>query len=295
MRKIRTTKRALPLAGLCVAALTVAWPASAQRVQVTLDTSRIGIVTRDVTEADVKQFKLPGQFGACVTAVESGSAAEKAGLRSGDVIGEFDGERVRSSAELQRLVRETPVGRTVKVGAIRDGKRIDLTVTTESEPNAGAYTFRSPDGRQFRFDLPSPGFRENPNQPFFWSPQIPDWRRPFRGPRMVFPGPIPLNTPRLGIGVQELTPQLAEYFHTQEGVLVATVEDRSAASRAGVKAGDILVSVDGHRVANADDVRTALREKRAGGEVTLGIVRDGKPLTLKATVAGETHGTAGRF
>ncbi len=68
-----------------------------------------------------------------------GSAAEKAGIKKGDVIAEFDGERVRGVRHLTRLVTETPDGRTVKAAVMREGKRVDLSVT----PDSGSWPART--------------------------------------------------------------------------------------------------------------------------------------------------------
>lgn len=248
-------------------------PRLGTRVQVTVP-SRIGVSIREVGPADVSGGKLPGEFGAYVTEITAGGPAEKSGIRAGDVIVEFDGERVRSAAELERLIRETPAGRAVKVALVRAGKRMDVTVTTEASPNV----------RDFPFELPQ--FRDRPLEPLRPYQMYPE--RPFTLPPraeggFVFPGPIPL-TPRLGIGVQDLTPQLAEYFRTKEGVLVSSVDGGSPASRAGLKAGDIITSIDGRAVGRADEVRGALRAKRPGDKVTLGILRDGKPRTVTVTL-----------
>src|SRR5215208_4277658 len=62
--------------------------------------------------------------------VQPGSAADKAGLKAGDVIVEFDSERVRGSRQFARLVRETPTGRSVKATIVRAGKRQDVEMTT---------------------------------------------------------------------------------------------------------------------------------------------------------------------
>ena len=71
--------------------------------------AQLGVSVRDL---DAEQAK--GQSGAVVEDVRAGSAAEKAGIKKGDVIAEFDGERVRGVRHLTRLVTETPDGRTVK-------------------------------------------------------------------------------------------------------------------------------------------------------------------------------------
>lgn len=249
-------------------------PRSGRTLQRTLQfgaPSRLGVSIREVTAADVSDHKLPGEFGAYVTDVTAGGPAEKAGIRAGDVIIEFDGDRVRSGAELERLVRETPAGRAVKVGLIREGKRLEVAVTTEADNN-----------QTFSFQIPMPEFREGPLQPprrYRLYPEPPSGS-------FVFPGPIPLRpgTSRLGISLQDLTPQLAEYFKTKDGVLVATVNDGSPASRAGLKAGDIITSIDGRAVSRTEDVTREVRAKRAGEQVALGIVRDGKPRTIVVTL-----------
>ena len=67
----------------------------------------IGVSIRDVEAGS------PGSAGAQVERVREDSPAEKAGIRAGDVITQFDGERVRSARQLSRLVAETPAGRSV--------------------------------------------------------------------------------------------------------------------------------------------------------------------------------------
>ena len=64
-----------------------------------------------------------------------------------------------------------------------------------------------------------------------------------RPPRAGGPGDFMCSSPgrgRLGVGIQELTPQLAEYFGTKDGVLVTSVEPETPAAKAGLKAGDVI-------------------------------------------------------
>jgi membrane-associated protease RseP (regulator of RpoE activity) len=103
-------------------------------LQVLVGGSRIGVTLADVQPADVTRHKLSGQRGAIVTDVSVGMPAEKAGIKNGDVIVEFDSEAVRSVSQLTRMIRETPAGRAVKVAVVRDGKRMDFTVTPQDGP-----------------------------------------------------------------------------------------------------------------------------------------------------------------
>ena len=89
---------------------------------------------------------------------------------------------------------------------------------------------------------------------------------------------------QLGLSVEELTPQLGEYFGAKDGVLVKTVRDNSNASRAGVKAGDVITSVNGGTVSSAVDLRRRAQRLEDGDEFTLAIVREKKPMTLKGKV-----------
>ena len=90
--------------------------------------------------------------------------------------------------------------------------------------------------------------------------------------------------------VQELTPELAAYFGVKDGVLVASVTADSPAAKAGIKAGDVITTVNDKAVTTAGELIGQIGEK--GGEVTIGLTRDKKPLTLKATI--EAPKTPGR-
>jgi S1-C subfamily serine protease len=95
-----------------------------------------------------------------------------------------------------------------------------------------------------------------------------------------------LSRGRLGVTVDELTPQLAEYFGAKEGVLVAAVGDDSPAARAGLKAGDVITSVNGQPVRSRTDLVRELANA-GDGDVSIGTVRDRKPGT--ATVHVESR------
>src|SRR5206468_815448 len=78
---------------------------------------------------------------------------------------------------------------------------------------------------------------------------------------------------RIGVSTQQLTKQLADYFGVSEGLLITSVSENSAASKAGLKAGDVITAVDGEKVDSPGDVSRALNKKQ-DGSVTLTIVRN---------------------
>jgi serine protease Do len=238
--------------------------------------SSLGASIRDVDRADVEREKLPAESGAVIDEVRSGSPAERAGLRTGDVIVDFDGESVRSARHLVRLVDETPPGRAVTAAIIRGGARVSVTITPVE---GGFLSFfpgegLGPRGRYFDFELPEFDFRE--------------FERDF------FNRDVRPRQSRLGIGLTDLTPQLAEHFGAKGGVLVSSVADGSAALRGGLRVGDVIVSIDGQAVTTAAGFRRRLAAAPAGADVTLGVVRERKELSLKVTLDDRPTGTRSR-
>ena len=103
------------------------------------------------------------------------------------------------------------------------------------------------------------------------------------GFNLRFDLPEILSGRRLGVTIDELTDQLAQYFGAKEGVLITSVTDGSAASRAGLKAGDVITSIDGRGVRSGDDLVRAVRDAKAD-EVKVGIVRDRKETSVTVKI-----------
>ncbi len=89
----------------------------------------LGVSIQMVTPELAPSFGLKEARGAIVADVVKGSPAEKAGIEQGDVVLAFDGKDVKSSNDLPWIVAETPVGKTVNVKLIRQGKELDVKVT----------------------------------------------------------------------------------------------------------------------------------------------------------------------
>ena len=233
--------------------------------------SRIGVSIRDVDDADAKT-KAGAATGVVIEDVATDGPAAKAGMRTGDVIVEFDGERVRSVRQLTRLVQETPAGRSVTAVLMRDGQRTNVTVTPNDNTR---FSFdRLGDLEEWGRDL---RYRVAPRPPATPSRPAP----PPSPPSVWSFDDLPGRSNRLGVTVDSLSTQLAEYFGTKQGVLVTSVYDGSAAAKAGVKAGDVITSLDGTRVDEPSDVRRRIQDLSEGEEFTIEVMRDRKPLTLK--------------
>jgi serine protease Do len=217
--------------------------------------SFLGVGVAEVDAERAKALKLKEERGVEITNIEEGSPAAKAGLQKGDVVLEFNGQRVEGTEQFVRLVRETPAGREIKLSVNRGGAAQTVTATVEKRKLAG---------RSGSFVMPRiPDFHI----------QMPDIPRAMMSWR----------SPMLGIEAESVDSQLAEYFGVKEGVLVRSVVKASAAEKAGLKAGDVITKVDTAKVSSPREITNAIRSKQ-GGTFPLTLVRDRKETTLNVTL-----------
>ena len=214
--------------------------------------SSIGVSVRDVDADESRK----GTTGVVVQNVRAGTPAARAGLRDGDIVVELDGERARSVQQFTRLVRETAPGRAVKVIVVRGGSRQTLDITPEAR---GAVDIRLP-GIATRIER--------------------DFALPPDGPFDLFRGPF--SQQRLGVTVTALSDQLAAYFGVKQGALVSEVQSGSSAETAGLKAGDVITTINGQAVSTPEDVVRGIRNPEPGSSVEVRVTRDRREVTLRA-------------
>ncbi len=235
------------------------------RVQRTT-TSYLGIEPRDITPERAQALKLKSGSGVEVVVVDGDSPAAKAGLKEGDVIVSFNGTAVDNAATLRRLIRETPQGRGVNLVVVRDGQ--SLTLNTQLAQRADVYSWS---------EMP-----KMPRMPVM--PEMPD---------------IPSFTVlqfsgRNGVMVEDLTPQLGEFFGAKngEGVLVRSVEKGSPGEAAGLRAGDVIVRMGTERITDMGDWRE-LTSRHRGETVQLGVLRDKREQTLSLAIPARKQASGG--
>ena len=250
----------------------------AKRVVVNVDglekRGYLGVSLEDVTAENKAQLGMAKEEGALVQDVEKDSPAAQAGVLKGDVIISYAGFPVFSAAQLARYVSETPVGRRVEVTVLRAGKKQNLEskIAQRSEKSdIDVELPRRSEERNLRFYGEDGGI-------FNFGPLA----RRFQMETAA--------RPRLGVSVVELSDQLAEKYGVKgkEGVLVSSVNAGSPAEKAGLKAGDIILEANGTSIADANSLTRALRRVSDGDSVELKIYRDGKPMTLKAQLEGDS-------
>ena len=196
-----------------------------------------------------------GKSGAEIEEVTKGSAAEKAGLKKGDVITKIGDETVYSQEDVSQEVKKHKPEDKVTITYKRDGKEQKATATLGKRPG-GAMAFAAPD----LSGLTAPQF-EMPNFNFDWDNGD--------GPRAFAMG----GRPRLGIKAQDT--------EDGKGVKVLDVDDESVADKAGIKEDDIITEFNGKAVNSADELAAAAREAKEKPSVTVKLNRDGKTQTVE--------------
>jgi serine protease Do len=223
--------------------------------------SYLGVDSQDVTKERMTALKLKEERGVEVLMVDADAPAGKAGLKEHDVILEFNGAQVESVEQLRRMIREIPPGRTVALGISRDGQPMTLNPTLADRSKHYSFAYTGPKVKMPKVVIPR-------------IPEVPEI--PEMGNIVVITG-----STNSGLLVENLTPQLGEFFGVKNGagVLVRSVEKGSPAEAAGFRAGDIIIRVEQEKVADRGDWRSTMRNHRSG-KVSIGIIRDKREQTL---------------
>ena len=225
----------------------------------------LGVVGSDVDNDRASALKLRDATGAEIVTVDRDGPACKAGLKVHDVILQLNGQPIAGEEQLRRMLRETPAGHNVTLLISRDGQQhtfnVKLGDRTAIESNAWSQPMVVPapddDGA---FVLASPSGHGN-GSGFF--------------------GAFSLGAPTIGVELDTLGSQLAEYFGVKDGqgLLVKHVADNSPASRAGLKAGDVITKANGQKMATMNEWMKMLHANR-GKQVQLTLVRNKKEETV---------------
>ncbi len=238
-----------------------------------------------------------GQSGLRVTRVMEDWPAEAAGIRKDDIIVRIDGQELAEPLEdeakrglpaagslrerrLQALLKEVPEGEAVEVTVRRDGETLNLTVVPRAWPTREQVAFW-PDSMallEHAERLRELGARvrtiEIPER-LSTSTRFPPLSYEFRLDGGRWQGAH-------GLDLLELNPELGSYFGTEEGVLVADVDDDSTL---GLKPGDVIVAVDGRHVGDISKFHRILASYEEDEEIRFRIWRDGAETTVKGNIS----------
>jgi membrane-associated protease RseP (regulator of RpoE activity) len=226
--------------------------------------SYLGVDISDVTTERLSALKLKEEKGVEVTMVDQDAPAGKAGIKEHDVILSMNGTAIESGAQLRRMIHETPPGRIVTFGLSRDGQ--PMTVKVQLADKGKEFSFM--DGHNMKnFNVHVPEIH------------IPDIDIPSINMVMV------TSSARSGLSVENITPQLGEFFGVKNGngVLVRAVEKGSRAEKAGFRAGDVIVKINDQPVHDTGDFTHAVRSRK-GSAISVDVIRDRKEQNLNLSL-----------
>ena len=229
----------------------------------------LGVVTQGLDD-DLRDGLDYRGDGVLVNRVADDSPAAKAGVRQGDVIVSMNAKKVNAPEDLQDLVRAARAGDRATLVVVRDGKNQTLTAALVERPNDMSWG----DDSHRIVIRESPGMRfDLDHMPDL--PNLADMPQIGRG--------------RLGVELQDLNPDLGGYFSVPDGkgALIVSVVEGSAAEKAGLKSGDVIVKIGDRAVEDADDASRAIRQ--ADGATPIEVMRKGKRTSLTATLESHQH------
>ena len=231
----------------------------------------LGVDIADISGDRLESLKLKEEAGVEITMVDQDAPAGKAGIKEHDVILSMNGTAIESHVQLKRMIRETPPGRVVTFGISRDGQPV--TIKVQLADRRQQYAWVGPKMKDFHVDIPSISIN-------------PDIEIPQINVMVV------RSSARSGLMVENITPQLGEFFGVKDGngVLVRSVEKGSRGEKAGFRAGDIIVKINDKPVHDTGDF-TDVMHSRDSGTVSVGVIRDKKEQNLNLELP--PHGDSG--
>lgn len=196
----------------------------------------IGVQIKSVDKTDAKALGLNEVAGVIVNDVQKGKPGDKAGLQEGDVIIEIDGKKVESNNELQSVIAEHQAGDKIKLGIIRDGKKIYKDVKLESrEDDADS-------------DSPSEKIAK-------------------KGGESDDDADKALTFDNFGFTVDKITESVKKSLDTDDGALITGVKNR--AGMRGLTQGGVIIKADGQKINSPKDLKKIVDGKKSGDALLL--------------------------
>jgi serine protease Do len=174
--------------------------------------------------------------GVLISSVDPGSPAEKAGLRSGDIITSVDGKEIKNGDDLVALITSKQPGSTVRIGYMRNGKSESATVgIADRDKILGARNAQSEDQNQ--------------------------GMEPEQG----------ATSATLGVSIKPVSPQMAQRLGVTGGVEITNVKPGTFADEIGLAPGMVITEINRKPVNNTADVHTITGGLKSGDDVVLTI------------------------
>lgn len=244
----------------------------------------LGVYAQTIDDDLMEAFGLDNNRGALIKQVIPGSPADQAGLEQGDIIIKIGNKKLIDSKDLSETVLGFNPGEEVDIIIIRDGKKETIAATLGSggsknyEAGKIFKWFAKPHHGESYRDIPHHGSSHNCN------PLCGESHSKSNFYKFV---ESDYNNTYIGLNLESLNEQLGEHFGVKNGngILITEILEDSPAEKAGLKAGDVIIKVDGAKVAEISDIQKAVREKKEGEEIEIAFLRNKKKKKLSVEVA----------
>ncbi|MGO9936406.1 MAG: PDZ domain-containing protein [Terracidiphilus sp.] len=230
----------------------------------------LGVLVGDLDSDSASKLKLKDVRGAVVTLIDHDAPAAQAGIRVNDVVVQVNGQAVEGAEQFSRMLREIPAGRSVSLVISRDGavQTIAVQLADRKKMEHDVWN-RLDNGGDQSTSAPGMGILEG------GSGDVPSG-----GFHLPFVGASTLN---VGVLVEPLAAQMADYLGIQGGLMIKQVVRKSEAEKAGLKAFDVILKVGGDGVLTTADWDRALRANQ-NKPVSVTILRDRRQQTVTLQV-----------
>lgn len=194
--------------------------------------------------------------GLKITDISKGSAADKAGLKEGDIITRVGKKNVADPDELSDAVTEYKPKEDVTISYKRDGKAGDVKAILGETSSARSFSYNGPGMGEKDFYFNSPKISAIPHEPFSMA-----WG---------------YGRGRLGVRIEDT--------EDENGVKITEVHNESAASKAGLKENDIITEVNGKKVKDVNEVRKELAEVKEKSSYNVKAKRNGSEMNFEIKI-----------
>lgn len=208
----------------------------------------LGVNIQNITPDTAKALELKDTKGVLVSNVQPGSAAEKAGIKRGDIITAINGDTIEDSNNLRNKVAGTQPGTEIKLTVLRDGNQEELTAKLDEFKTQGVKPDENSDENNNN--------QNNSEQ-----------------------------NGKLGLSLQPLTPEIIRQLDLpadSKGLVVTEVDPNGAAAEEGIARGDVILEINKKAVSTTEDVQSAL-EKAGDRPILLLVTRKGQTIYLTIT------------
>ena len=221
----------------------------------------LGLYTQTVDKDLKEAFKLDSDHGVVINRVMPNSPADKAGLKPGDILLSLEGTNLTTSEQLAELVSDHNSGDRVKMEVLHNGKPETMFVELGERQDNSSRAFMDQLSQ-----LPPPKVFSKSYRRFSQTDVAGTY---------------------IGVNLESINSQLGEYFGVNDGkgALVTEVLEDSPAAKAGLKAGDVIVVINGKDISDPSDIQDAVREAKKGEKLEISFLRNKNKMDLAVEVA----------